>query len=192
MSSTDSLFTIALTRIVYTCPWYIVRGAGFVAVFLIILLMLSGIGLVTGHTFRWFEPTKAWAIHRAMGIALCVSMAVHILFLLIDHSLSFNFAQLFIPFISSYQTLWVGLGVLAMYCVVIVVASSLGWIDSKRGLWKKLHFVSYASMLLVFFHALNSGSDLKYGAFRSLWILLGGILLLAVVVRVFRSGTLKK
>ena len=122
---TPSYFSIALDRIATTWPWYIVRGAGFVAAFLIFLLMLSGIGLVTGHIYRLFEPIKAWAVHRALGIALCVSVAVHMIFLLIDHSLPFTFPQLFIPFIASYKTFWVGLGVLSMYLVALVVASSL-------------------------------------------------------------------
>jgi len=188
----SSYLSAAFTRIAATWPWYIVRGAGFVAVLLIFLLMLSGIGQVTGHMYRLFEPSKAWAIHRALAIALCFSIAIHVLFLLLDHTLSFSLPQLFIPFISHYKSFWVGLGVLSMYFVAIIVASSLNWIDTKKGVWKNLHFTSYLVLVLVYFHALYTGTDLAYGAFRAIWIAIGVVMLLAVVLRLWRSGTLVK
>jgi predicted ferric reductase len=197
-----SLFQIAFERIGATWPWYVVRGAGFIAVFLLILLMFSGIGLVTGHMYRLFEPAKAWAVHKALAIALCVSVAVHVIFLLFDHYVSFSIPQLLVPFLSHYQrsiavgpvlgTLAIALGILAMYGIVIVVASSLGWIDTKKALWKKLHFTSYLVMLFVFLHALYTGTDLAYGTFRAVWLLIGSIILLGVVARVWRAGTLSK
>ena len=52
-----------------TWPWYITRAAGIIAVVLLILLILSGIGQITGFTFRFLEPLNAWAVHRAIGIA---------------------------------------------------------------------------------------------------------------------------
>ena len=192
MNSSVSIFSITFQRVAASWPWYIVRGAGFVAALLIILLMLSGIGLVTGHTYKLFEPSKAWVIHRALGIALCVSIAVHVLFLLIDHTLPFTLAGLLIPFYSGYKTLWVALGVLAMYGTGLVVATSLGWIDTKKDLWKKTHFVSYAVMFFVFFHALNTGTDLVYGTFRAAWISVGFLIGLGVIMRLYRTGTLKK
>ena len=188
-----SLFlSVAFQRIITTWPWYIVRGAGFIAAFLIFALMISGIGLVTGHIFRIFEPAVAWAVHRALAIALCVSIAVHVLFLLIDHKVSFSLPQLFIPFISSFHNLSVGLGIIAMYGVAIVVASSLGWIDTKKKVWKNLHFTSYLVLVLVFLHALLTGSDLAYGTFRTVWLSFGAIMALAILIRLWRAGTLKK
>ena len=186
------MITIAFARIAATWPWYIVRGAGFAAAALLLLLMLSGIGQVTGHTYRLLEPAKAWAIHRAMGIALCFMVATHVLFLLIDHSLRFSVPQLLIPFISGYQPIWVGLGIIAMYGLAIVVASSLGWIETKKKQWKQLHFVSYGVVALVFLHALYSGTDLAYGVFRDAWIGLGLILLLGILMRLWRAGTMRK
>ena len=45
-----SVVSIASHRVVTSWPWYIVRGAGFVAAGLIVLLMLSGIGQGLGHS----------------------------------------------------------------------------------------------------------------------------------------------
>jgi hypothetical protein len=75
--------------------WYVIRAAGFTAAGLIVLLMLSGIGHVTGFTFRFIEPIKAWLIHKALAYALCVAIAIHIGFLLIDHYIHFSWHKFY-------------------------------------------------------------------------------------------------
>lgn len=194
---------IITQRVSASWPWYVIRGAGFVAAGLLILLMLSGIGQVTGIIYRFIEPVKMWAIHKALGIALAVSIAVHVGFLLIDHFVPFSLTQILVPFASHYNNgtkLWglplggiaVTLGVLAMYCVAIIVASSLGWIDTRKKTWRKLHYLSYVVIFFVFLHALYVGTDLKYGVFRDAWIVAGLVILLGVVARLWRAGTVKK
>lgn len=184
-------------------PWYIIRGAGFVAAGLIVLLVLSGIGQVTGIAYKYIEPVKMWAIHKALALALCASIALHVGFLLIDNYVRFSAGQILIPFASTYNngtkllslplgTLAVGLGVLSMYGVAIIVASSLGWIDSKKSAWRTLHYLSYIVAIFIFLHALYVGSDLKYGTFRMLWILLGAIVSLGLIARLWRAGTTKR
>ncbi len=203
ISLAASTITVAGQRIGASWPWYVIRAAGFTAAGLIILLMLSGIGQVTGLTYRFIEPIKAWFIHKALAIALCVAIAIHIGFLLIDHYVHFSFAQLFIPFLSRYNNKtqlfgialgWaaIAMGILAMYGVAVIVASSLGWIDSKKKTWRKLHYTSYAVAVLVFIHALYSGSDLEYGTFRAAWIFLGFIVLIGIIMRMRRAGSLRR
>jgi DMSO/TMAO reductase YedYZ heme-binding membrane subunit len=165
--------------------------------------MLSGIGQVTGITYRFIEPVKAWAIHKAMALALCAAIVVHVGFLLVDHYVRFSLIQVLVPFASHYSNgtkllgiplggIAVTLGILAMYCIAIMVATSLNWIDTKKQAWRKLHYLSYAIVFLVFLHALYVGTDLKYGVFRKLWIALGLIIVAGMVARLWRAGTLKR
>jgi len=199
----SSTTQIALHRVGTSWEWYVTRGAGFAAAGLLVLLMISGIGQVTGWTYRFFEPVKAWLVHKALAIALCVAIAVHGLFLLFDHFVSFNIFQVLVPFDSHYTngtkllgiglgSLAVTLGILAMYGVATIVLSSLGWIDSKKTTWRWLHYLSYFVMLFVFIHALYVGSDLKYGTFRTAWIFLIFVVLIAVISRLLRAGTLHR
>lgn len=192
----------ATARVAASWPWYVIRAAGFVAAGLLFLLILSGIFQVTGLMYKIVEPVKAWAIHKALALALCGAIAVHVGFLLIDKFLPFTLAQAFVPFVSHYSNhtkllglsvdaIAVALGILAAYCIAIVVASSLGWIDSKRGLWRKLHYLNYFVVIAVFVHALGAGSDLKYGSFRSAWIFVGVILAGCIFIRLWRAGTLR-
>ena len=194
------LFATALST---SWPWYIIRASGFVAAGLLILLMLSGIGQVTGLTYRVLEPVKAWAVHRAMALALCVMIAVHVGLLLIDKFVPFSLLQVLVPFASHYtnkSTLlgvslgsWaVTLGVLSMYSVAIIVASSLGWINTHKRTWKWLHYLSYFVILAVFLHGMSVGTDLRYGTFRTIWIGLFVVVLLGVISRLARAGTLRR
>jgi DMSO/TMAO reductase YedYZ heme-binding membrane subunit len=194
---------VVIHRLSTSWPWYIIRGAGFLAAALLILIMISGIGQVTGIIYRYIEPVTVWAIHKAMALALLVAIAFHIGFLLIDHFVKFNIFQVLIPFTYNYTNgtklfgiplglLAISLGILAMYGSIILVATSLKWIDSKKTTWRKIHYISYAVIIFVFIHALYVGSDLKYGVFRSGWIFLSILLSLAIIVRLWRAGTLKR
>lgn len=191
---------IVTERVTESWPWYIIRGAGFVAAGLLILMMLSGIGQATGIIYRYIEPVKMWAIHKAMALALAFSIVVHVGFLLIDHYLPFSLTQILLPFNSHYNngtklfglplgSLAITLGVLAMYGVAIIVASSLGWIDTKKSRWRKLHYLSYVVMFFVFLHALYAGTDLKYGNFRLVFIIAGILVFVAVLMRLWRART---
>lgn len=198
-----STVQIATNRVEASWPWYAIRAAGFTAAGLLILLMISGIGQVTGLTYRFLEPVKAWAVHKALAFALLGAIFLHVAFLIIDKYLPFSFAQVLVPFVSHYNngttlagialgSVAVALGIFAAYGVIIIVLSSLKWIDTKKHTWRWLHYLSYVVMLFVFLHALYTGSDLKYGTFRAFWILLGLIVVLAVVSRLDRAGTLKR
>lgn len=201
--ATTTTVHLITQRVETSWPWYVIRAAGFVAAGLLILLMLSGIGQVTGIIYRFVEPIKAWAIHKALAFALCAAILVHVGFLLIDHYLPFTLTQVLVPFASHYNNgtkLWgiplggiaVTFGILAMYGVLIVVASSLGWIDTKKKAWKKLHYISYLVAFFVFLHALYIGTDLKYGVFRKAWIGLGLVIVVGIIARLWRAGTIKK
>jgi len=201
LATTD--VSAASTRIKESWTWYLIRAAGFTAAGLLILLMLSGIGQVTGLTYRFIEPLKAWVIHKALAIALCIAIAIHVLFLLVDAYLPFTLTQVLVPFVSRYSNgsslfsfklgfIAVALGVFAMYGVALVVATSLGWIDSKKRLWRKTHYVSYFIIIAVFIHALGTGSDLKYGLFREAWIAVSLILVVAVASRLWRARVVKR
>jgi DMSO/TMAO reductase YedYZ heme-binding membrane subunit len=76
--------------------------------------------------------------------------------------------------------------------VAIIVASSLGWIDSRKKTWRWLHYLGYFVMPAVFLHGMSVGTDLRYGTFREIWVMLLAIVLVAVVFRLARAGSLRR
>lgn len=180
-------------------PWYVTRGSGILAAIIAVLLLLSGIGLITGHTYRVLEPLKAWIFHRALGIAFGVATIVHIVILLVDKFAPFDIWDVLIPFASDYKpvtigqlslgSLYVALGVIALYGLVTIILTSYMWIDKKPHAWRALHYLSYVTVIAVFFHGLFLGTDLQGGVGRILWIMGGLLVVVAFVLRLRRSGT---
>jgi sulfoxide reductase heme-binding subunit YedZ len=201
VTSHSSGFQQVITKTKLSWPWYVTRASGLVAAGLLIILIIFGIGLVTGYTYRLMEPVTAWAVHRALGIALGVSIVIHGGVLLFDKYTPFGLLQILVPFASHYQpvTIWgvhlgslyVAFGVLAFYAAAIVILSSLMWVEKKPATWRLLHYTGYLLVLLVFLHGLYLGTDLKHGIFRDLWIA-GGIAIVAAGVFRLRLARITK
>ncbi|MEI7838484.1 MAG: ferric reductase-like transmembrane domain-containing protein [bacterium] len=187
-------------RAVSSWPWYITRASGIVAVALLLCLILSGIGLVTGYTFKLFEPLTAWAVHKALGLTMIVCVAIHGLALLFDTYVPFTLAQILFPFASNYTpavlfgmkvgTIWVALGIFAFYGLVAIIISSLLIIDKKPRIWKYIHILSYLVAIMIYFHGLYLGTDLTHGIFRTTWIMFGIVAFLAAIFRIARSRSI--
>jgi len=186
------------TRAQASWPWYITRAAGFVAAISLTLLMLSGVGFITGLTFKFLEPLTAWATHKAIAYVFGVSVVIHVVALLFDKFVPFTIAQALVPFLSHYKqvsiaghplgSLYVALGVLALYFVLAIILSSILWIDKKPHTWKLFHFLAYLTVIFVFFHALYLGTDLASGIFRIIWIIVGVGIAVAIVLRLRRRA----
>ncbi len=180
--------------------WYIIRGSGIIAAAALIILMLSGIGLVTGHTFKFMEPLTAWASHRALGIVMGVSILLHMFGLLFDHFIPFNLVSLFIPWASNFKpvsmfgiqfgSLYVALGILAFYGTLLVILTSLIWVEKRQYLWKFVHLLSYIVMGFVFFHTLYLGTDFTHGITRWLWTMVGISIAAVGIYRLWRSRSI--
>lgn len=170
-------------------PWYLVRAFGIASVVLLILLVISGIGMITGFTFKYWPPVKAWLIHRAIGLAFLATLAGHIFFLLIDKYVNYSLVQILVPFATS--SIWLSIGIIAFYFILIIIISSLTIKNTNKKTWKLIHYLSYLSFVLVFFHALNMGTDLKSGILRSIWIIIGIIVFFGILSRMARSSKIE-
>lgn len=189
-----------LARAKTSWSWYIIRASGMVAAVSLVVLILSGIGQVTGYTYRFLEPLTAWATHRALGITFGAAALVHILALLFDHFVPFNVWQILVPWLSDYKvvtifgvhagSLYVALGVLAFYLSIVVIVTSLLWVEKKPALWKWVHLLSYLIIVFVFIHALYLGTDLAHGWLRLLWLAFGAAIGLSVLHRLWRAKTI--
>lgn len=194
----QSLKQIVENRTKQSWPWYIVRASGIVAGVSLVLLLLSGIGSVTGHSFRILDPLTTWATHRALGITFALAIIIHMVTLLFDQFAPFSIVDILVPWASSYKSitllgvpvgsLFVALGVLAFYGAIIVVVTSLLLIDRKPKLWKLVHYLSYLIIFDVFIHALFLGTDTGHGLGRVLWVAGNIAVLIAIVVRLRRVG----
>jgi predicted ferric reductase len=152
--------------------WYLSRSSGFVAFGLLWLSMVFGL-LITNRMARlWPGGFTAFDLHQfasLLGLALTV---FHGLILIGDHYLNYTLAQLVIPFGSvNYRPVWVGLGQIGTYGLIIVTLSFyLRRRMGPRG-WRLVHGLSYAGFLLALLHGLFSGTDSgSLGVLAFYWI----------------------
>ncbi len=195
----ETLTQIVSNRVEHSWPWYIVRASGIVAGISLVALLLSGIGSVTGHFFKILEPITAWATHRALGITFVASVIVHIVTLMFDKFAPFSLAQLLIPWVSNlkpvtlfginFGSIFVALGIFALYGSIAVLVTSLIWIDRKPRLWKLTHYLSYGVIVAVFIHALYLGTDTGHGLGRIAWVGANIVILFFIILRLRRVGT---
>lgn len=199
----NGIHLFAASSLSQSWPWYLTRASGFIAAGLLILLLISGITSFTGHYFKFMEPLKAWANHRAIGIAFAVTALIHILSLLFDKFVSFDLVELFVPFASDYQRISVGnvavgslamaLGIFSLYMVGLIIYTSLTkTINTRPRLWKNTHYLSYGIMIFIFFHAIMIGTDLQQGIWRISWIILNVVVLGFMLFRIRRAGSLSR
>lgn len=175
--------------------WQMLRLAGAIAAVLVICLMPSGIGQATKFTYRYIEPETSIRIHRFFAISLCGAVITHIFFLVIYQGYAFSILEVLIPGLKqqSNGTSFAGLelgfmavafGTLAAYCILLSVSTSLSPLRNDRPrLWKKLHFVGYATFILVFMHGLYVGTDLAHGFWRYVWLATGLLVISAICLR---------
>jgi predicted ferric reductase len=187
-------------RLKTSWSWYVTRASGMVAAGLLAVLVVSGVGLLTGLTYRVFEPLPAWVLHRAVGLSFGLMVIIHMTVLLFDKFVGFSLADILVPFATTYKPVMFGgvnfgsfamaLGILSLYAIVAVIVSSLVWMQAKPKAWRWLHYLSYAILVMVFIHSLLLGTDLKHGVWRWLWLLGGILLLTSIATRLRRARTI--
>ena len=157
--------------------WYVGRGSGIVAYLLLTMSVVLGIAL----SRRWHSPNWPRLVvheaHRWATITFYLFVAIHVAMLLLDPFTGFSVTDVLVPFASSYQPLWLGLGIVAAELAIAIGASV--WVRERIGYraWHILHGLSYPVFVASLLHGIGTGTD--SGA---VWItLLYGVSAFAVI-----------
>ena len=155
--------------------WYVARSTGIVAWALVAAAVIWGLLLTTRLLGGRSAPKWLLDLHRFLGGAAVILVALHLGSLLLDSYTDFRPVDLVVPFASSWRPLAVAWGVLALYLLVAVEVSSLAMRRLPRKTWHVIHLASYACFLLVSVHALTAGTDVANPVARFLGVF--GVLL---------------
>lgn len=154
--------------------WYATRGLG--TALLIVLTMTVVLGIVTST--RWIGQSTpgfvAADLHRNLSLLALVLLAGHIVTTVLDPFAHISVRDVLIPVGAAYRPVWLGLGVVAMWIMVGVVATSLLRDRIGPRVWRLIHWVAYAAWPLAVIHGLGTGSDA-----RSPWLI--GVVVSCVV-----------
>lgn len=177
-----SLSLLGSTPKVY---WYLSRASALVAYGLLWVSMVLGV-LITNKLARvWPGGPTAFDLHQHASLLGLAFVLFHALILMGDHYIAYTLTQVFTPFASvNYRVVWVGLGQVGFYLLVLVALSF--YVRSIIGTrtWRVIHFLSFAVYGLALVHGIWSGTDSKLSWIREGYWITGSVLLFLIVYRV--------
>jgi sulfoxide reductase heme-binding subunit YedZ len=142
-----------------TAFWYTTRATGIVALILLTATMVLGI-LTAGRAKSRSWPAFAQAeLHKRISIMAMVFVVIHVLTSVLDTYVHLGWLSIVVPFSSSYEPFWTGLGTVAVdLMIAVAVSSALRQRISPRT-WRGIHWLAYGSWPVAMAHSLGEGTD---------------------------------
>ncbi len=168
--------------------WYLTRGSGVVA----LLLLTTSVALGVLTTIRWSR--ERWprftvaGLHRNLTLLAIVFVAIHVATTILDGYAPVGIKDIFVPFVSRYRPVWLGLGAVAFDLLLALVVTSL--LRARLGvrLWRGFHWLAYLSWPIALVHSLGTGSDARIPWMVAIGLGSVGVVVLAVLARVAFGG----
>jgi predicted ferric reductase len=172
--------------------WYVARSSGFVSWATVTLSVLWGLLLSTRLMGRTTPAGWLLEVHRFLGALSAVFLGVHLFALWADSYVHFGLAELFIPGKSDWNTEAVAWGVVAMYLIIAIEATSFLMHKIPRKAWRYVHFNAFAVYAFATVHAVRGGTDRTNPIFR--WSAFASVqlVLFLLVVRILTTRRLKR
>lgn len=169
--------------------WTFIRLSGFLAYFLFTYAISAGIM----SRFSLFQKNKAflYEMHQLSGWSGLLAVIFHVALLWRDRFVPYGLPEIFVPFSSENAPLESGIGTIAFYLFLMVIASS-DFLMKKLGrkLWGKIHILVIPAWILMVLHGTLIGTDSNqpWAAF-----IYGGGVFLVILLLIFRhwEGRLK-
>ncbi len=148
--------TIPATAIGPHLFWLTSRAAGIAA------LILSSVGVCVGllmsGRLRRRGPDLRVA-HEALSLATLGALVIHGLSLLGDSFMNPSLADVSVPFVSSYMTLWTSAGIVAFWALALLGLSYYARTRIGVQRWRRLHRLTALAWALGVAHSLGEGTD---------------------------------
>jgi sulfoxide reductase heme-binding subunit YedZ len=142
-----------------TLLWYTSRGAGVVSLVLLTAVVLLGLTAAVRWQNAGWPRFLTIGFHRNLAMTTLAFLAIHIVTAVVDPYTALGWNAALIPFSSHYRTLWLGLGVIAIYLLIsIVLTSLLRPLVGYRG-WRVVHWLTYAMWPIAVIHGVGTGTD---------------------------------
>lgn len=168
--------------------WYVSRSTGMVAAALLVGSLVLGMLMATRMLRSVDRPAWLLAMHRWTSGLAVLATGGHVAALVADSYVEFGPSEILVPFASEWKSTAVALGVVSMYLLVIVQATSLMMKKLPRRVWRAIHMASYGSAWLAVIHAGMAGTDTSNRLYRLISLIVILAATAVAVVRVSGSG----
>jgi predicted ferric reductase len=163
--------------------WYVTRAAAVSAYITLSAAVVLGLCRSLAPTMRVRIPWELDEAHQFLSLLTAAFLALHLISLVFDPLIPFAPLNLLVPLGEPYRPLAVGIGVFALYAMLVVLLSS--WLRRRiaHATWRTLHYTSFVAFLLVTLHGLLAGTDSGEPWMRLVYIGAAGLVALLIVIR---------
>ena len=123
--------------------WQVARAGGLVAYGLLAASTIWGLAVSTRLLGRWPAPGWTLDLHRYLGGLAVAFTGIHLAALLLDSYIQFDLLDLLVPLASTWRPGAVAWGVVALYLLVAVQATSLARRRLPHRLWRRVHLAAF-------------------------------------------------
>jgi DMSO/TMAO reductase YedYZ heme-binding membrane subunit len=139
--------------------WYLTRASGVVALVLLSATLLLGVVASVGWTTERWPRFLSQDVHRNVSLLGLVLIGVHVATTVLDGYVPIGLADVFVPFLSPYRPVYVGLGALAFDLLLAVLVTSVLRHRIGYASWRFVHWLAYLCWPIALVHALGTGTD---------------------------------
>lgn len=155
-----------------TVTWDIARAGGWTAYALLTLAVAVGLLLSTQlqSPSRWPRLLNS-ELHNFLSLLGTIFLGVHILAVWVDPFTHFGWGDILLPFVSQYRTVWMALGIVALYLGITIGITT--WLRPRIGYtwWRKLHVLTLGVYAFATIHGIGTGTDTQTWWALSLYLL---------------------
>jgi sulfoxide reductase heme-binding subunit YedZ len=155
--------------------WFAARASGVVAWALAASSVVWGLALSTRVLGGRPRPAWLYDLHRFLGGLALVFVGVHVLAVLADSYVHFSLLDVLVPLAGDWHPLAVAWGIVGLYLLLAVELTSLARAGLPRGLWRRVHYASFAVYAATTVHGLTAGTDARSPAFLVANALVGAL-----------------
>ena len=168
--------------------WYVARASGLVAWSFAIASILWGLALSTRALGK--QPRAPWLLdlHRFLGGATIVLTLVHMGALIADSYVTFDVADVVVPWASEWRPTAVAWGVVAFWLLVAIQLTSRWMKRLPKRLWRGVHLSSYVVAILATVHGLGAGADAEHPVVALAWPLASAAIVFFTAYRAIGPG----
>jgi len=170
--------------------WITSRAAGVAALLLSSISVCVGL-LIGGRLSKGRRPGLR-VTHEALSLATLAAIAVHGLTLVGDSFLHPSLADIAVPFLGSYKTIWTSTGIIAFWALLLLGLSYYARTRIGPRRWAKLHRFTALAWILGLIHSLGEGTDAGQAWFLAMTAIVTLPALALLATRWLRSSAVRK
>jgi hypothetical protein len=166
--------------------WLVARASGLVSYLLLTVLVV--LGLILSHPVNqstWKLSKRLFPWHENLFVFVLAFLGAHIVSLILDPYAGVGIDGALIPGLSSYRSVPVALGTLALYALILAGLTARYMKLLPTGWWLRLHRFSLVAWAFGWIHSILAGTDTD--AFRWFYVGSGLLIVLAAAYRYWVS-----